>query len=149
MITSSNPSIWCLRRRLRRFSPKSAVEAVRISQTQAEIPALESSFLTTVKRCIAANIGNTDLNRAFIADKIHMNPDYISFLFHKQSGQALTTYILDERVELAKKLLSSSVVTINGVSEQCGFSSTSYFHKQFKRVTGMTPKQYKTAHTTV
>ena len=128
---------------------KSAVEAVRLNQAQAEIPAPESTFLTAVKHCIAANIGETELNRAFIADQIHMNPDYISFLFHKESGQALTTYILGERVELAKKLLASSAITIQSVSDQCGFSSTSYFHKQFKRVTGMTPQQYRVVHTTV
>lgn len=128
---------------------KSAVEAVRLSQAQAEIPAPESTFLTAVKNCIAANIGVAELNRAFIAEKIHMNPDYISFLFHKESGQALTTYILSERVELAKKLLASSAITIQSVTEQCGFSSTSYFHKQFKRITGMTPQQYRAIHTTV
>lgn len=128
---------------------KSAVEAVRLNQAQAEIPAPESTFLTAVKHCIAANIGKAELNRAFIADQIHMNPDYISFLFHKESGQALTTYILGERVELAKKLLASSAITIQSVSDQCGFSSTSYFHKQFKRVTGMTPQQYRVVHTTV
>ena len=70
-------------------------------------------------------------------------------MFHKESGQALTTYVLSERVELAKKLLASSTITIQSVTEQCGFSSTSYFHKQFKRVTGMTPQQYRAIHTTV
>lgn len=127
---------------------KSAVDAVRLSQAHTEIPAPESTFLSSVKRCIAANISEPDLNRSFIADQIHMNPDYISFLFHKESGQALTIYILNERVELAKKLLVSSSMTIQNVTEQCGFSSTSYFHKQFKRVTGMTPQQYRAVHTT-
>ena len=127
---------------------KSAVEAVRLSQAQVNIPTPESTFLTTVKHCIAANIGETELNRAFIADQVHMNPDYISFLFHKESGQALTTYIQNERIELAKKLLASSTKSIQEVTEQCGFSSTSYFHKQFKRVTGMTPQQYRSVHTT-
>ena len=87
------------------------------------------------------------MNRSFIAKVIHMNPDYISYLFHKESGQALTTYILNERISLAKKLLGSSNITIQEITEQCGFSTTSYFHKQFKRVTGMTPQQYRTAHT--
>ncbi|MBQ8093157.1 MAG: helix-turn-helix transcriptional regulator [Clostridia bacterium] len=75
-----------------------------------------------------------------------MNPDYISYLFHKESGQALTTYISNARIDLAKKLLASSQITIQEISDQCGFSSTSYFHKQFKRVTGMTPQQYKAVH---
>ncbi len=128
---------------------KSAVEAVLLSQARVNIPTPESTFLTAVKHCISANIGETELNRAFIADQVHMNPDYISFLFHKESGQALTTYIQNERIELAKKLLASSTKSIQDVTEQCGFSSTSYFHKQFKRVTGMTPQQYRSVHTTL
>lgn len=125
----------------------SAVEAVRLIRADADIPIPESTFLSSVKKSIAINIGEVDLNRTFIAKYIHMNPDYISYLFHKESGQALTSYILNERISLAKKLLGSSYLTIQAITEQCGFSSTSYFHKQFKRVTGMTPQQYRTSHT--
>lgn len=99
-----------------------------------------------MKQCVAANLDQEGLNRAFIAERIHMNPDYLSFLFHKESGQALTTYIMNERIALAKKLLTSTGMIIQGVTEKCGFSNTSYFHRQFKRFTGMTPQQYRTAH---
>lgn len=129
---------------------KSAAEAVRLNREEnreaEESPEEQSDFLSAVKKCIAANMDQEGLNRAFIAEQIHMNPDYLSFLFHKESGQALTTYIMNERIELAKKLLTSSSLTIQGVTEKCGFSNTSYFHKLFKRFTGMTPQQYKTAH---
>ena len=119
---------------------KSAVEAVRLSQE-------ETAFLSNVKNCIAANIDKEELNRAYIAEQIHMNPDYLSFLFHKESGQALSTYIMNERIELAKKLLTSSSLTIQSITEKCGFSNTSYFHKLFKRFTGMTPQQYRACRT--
>lgn len=125
---------------------KGAIEAAQLSRANVTIPVPEPTFLEEVKKCISLHIGEQDLNRTFIAEKVHMNPDYISYLFHKESGQTLTTYILNERIALAKKLLMSSNITIQDVTEQCGFSSTSYFHKQFKRVTGMAPQQYRTAH---
>ncbi len=122
----------------------SALNAIRLSGQNIPIP--ESNFLSSVKKCILQNIGNENLNRTFIAEQIHMNPDYVSFLFHKEYGQALTTYILNERISLAKKLLTSSNLTMQEICDQCGFSSTSYFHKQFKRITGITPQQFKKIH---
>ncbi len=126
---------------------KSAAEAVRLSQEETEIPQTQSTFLSSVKKCISANMDKEELNRAYIAEQIHMNPDYLSFLFHKESGQALSTYIMNERIELAKKLLTSSSLTIQSITEKCGFSNTSYFHKLFKRFTGMTPQQYRACRT--
>ncbi len=125
----------------------SAVDAVKLIRENTDIPVPESTFLVSTKELIVSNLGRADLSRSFIAKSIHMNPDYISYLFHKESGQALTTFILNERISLAKKLLGTSQITIQEITEQCGFSTTSYFHKQFKRVTGMTPQQYRTSHT--
>lgn len=122
----------------------SALDAIRLNDKNIPMP--ESTFLSTVKNCILKNIGNENLNRSFIAEQIHMNPDYVSFLFHKEYGQALTTYIMNERISLAKKLLISSTLTMQDISDQCGFSSTSYFHKQFKRIAGITPQQFKKIH---
>lgn len=122
----------------------SALEAIRLNGQ--DIPVPESNFLSIVKKCVLQNIGNENLNRAFIAEQIHMNPDYVSFLFHKEYGQALITYILNERISLAKKLLLSTNLTMQEICDQCGFSSTSYFHKQFKRIAGITPQQFKKIH---
>ena len=47
------------------------------------------------------------------------------------------------RVEKAKALLTQSTLSIAEISEQCGYSSESYFMKQFKKVTGRTPSEYR------
>lgn len=116
-----------------------------IPHKEDELPA-PSDFLSEVKKCIAQNLRSPDLNRTLIARSLFMNPEYLSHLFHKKSGQSLNSYILNERLTLAKKLLVSSHMSLQEISEYTGFSSSSYFHKLFKKEMGMTPQQYRYSH---
>lgn len=118
-------------------------EELSIAQELASDP---GDFTTVVKQYIQKNLGNTELNRNLIADEIHMNPDYMSHLFHKKAGISLSNYILDQRIQYAKKLLSTTNLSIQQISEKCGFSGISYFHRQFKKLTNQTPQHYRDLH---
>lgn len=100
-------------------------------------------FLSRVKKHIKDHLSSKNLSRNSIAEEIHMNPDYISHLFHKLSGQHLSTYISNERIYEAKKLLLTSNIPLQEVAIRSGYSNTSYFHKQFKKATGLTPQQFR------
>ena len=102
-----------------------------------------ASFVEAVKKFVKSNLSSEDLNRNTIADAIHMNPDYLSYLFHKQSGMLLNTYITNERINAAKKLLMTTDMSLQEIADATGFSNSSYFHKQFKKVTSVTPQQYR------
>lgn len=115
-------------------------EELSIAQELVSDP---GDFTTVVKQYIQKNLGNTELNRTLIADEIHMNPDYMSHLFHKKAGISLSNYILDQRIHYAKKLLSTTNLSIQQISEKCGFSGISYFHRQFKKLTNQTPQHYR------
>lgn len=123
----------------------SAINAVQMENREIEPPS--SNFMLSVKKFVLRSLGNESLNRTVIAEHVHMNPDYLSYLFHKESGQSLSTYILQERMALAQKLLVTTNLTLQDISEHTGFASTSYFHKQFKRTYGVTPQQYRSMHT--
>jgi two-component system response regulator YesN len=104
-----------------------------------------ASFVEAVKKFVKTHLNSEDLNRNTIADAIHMNPDYVSYLFHKQSGMLLNTYITNERINAAKKLLMTTDMSLQEIADATGFSNSSYFHKQFKKVTGVTPQQYRSS----
>ena len=92
---------------------------------------------------IRQNLSSPDLNRQLIADVVHMHPDYISNLFHKKTGVSLSNYILNERLKASKVMLVTSDLTLQQISAKAGFSSPTYFHRQFKRSFGITPQQYR------
>jgi AraC family transcriptional regulator len=82
-----------------------------------------------------------DLSLAEIADVINISPVYFSRLFKQAIGTSPHQYVIQQRVEQAKKMLSKTDLAISDIALQVGFSSQSHLAQQFKRVTGMTPKQ--------
>jgi len=79
----------------------------------------------------------------FYADKLCLTPKHLSKVIKTTSGKPAND-IIDERVTLeSKALLKSTNMTIQQISDELNFPSQSFFGKYFKRVTGMSPKEYK------
>ena len=79
----------------------------------------------------------------FYADKMNMTAKYMSTVVKLVSGKSASKWI-DEYVVLhAKALLSSTTKSINEVCYEMGFSSLSFFGRYFKRVTGLSPREYR------
>ena len=101
------------------------------------------SIMGSISQYIHTHLSECDLDRNNIADAVHVSPDYLSYLFHKESGKVLSSYINEERIALARKLLSATDKSLSEISEACGFANDTYFHKQFKKITGQTPSSYR------
>ena len=79
----------------------------------------------------------------FYADKLCLTPKHLSKVVKGTGGKSAND-LIDERVALeAKALLKSTNMTIQQISDELNFPSQSFFGKYFKRVTGMSPKEYK------
>ena len=79
----------------------------------------------------------------FYADKLCLTPKYLSTVIRQTSGKTAGEWI-DEYVVLeAKALLKSTKMTIQQISEELNFPSQSFFGKYFKRLAGVSPKEYK------
>lgn len=86
------------------------------------------------------------LSLTIISDKIHVHPTYLSNLFSKQTGISLIDYINRIRVIKAQSILQDPESRICLVAKQVGFSDQRYFGQVFKKMTGLTPLQYKTTY---
>ena len=84
-----------------------------------------------------------EIHRDELAELVYLNTDYMSRIFKKEKGISISSYILQKRVEEAKKLLVQSNLPINTVSLYIGYSNFSYFTKMFKENTGYTPLEYR------
>jgi AraC family transcriptional regulator len=85
-----------------------------------------------------------DLSVAKIAASVNISPSYFGSLFKKATGISLHQYVIKQRVERAKLLLTTTDLAIASIALQVGFSSQSHLTWHCKRLTGMTPKQIKT-----
>lgn len=77
---------------------------------------------------------------------VDLNPVYLSKLFKQQTGQGIVDYITDVRIEEAKTLLVETNNTIMAIAEEVGFLDDKYFSKQFKKVLGISPSEYRKLH---
>ncbi|MBD2308751.1 helix-turn-helix transcriptional regulator [Chroococcidiopsis sp. FACHB-1243] len=84
-----------------------------------------------------------DLSLLEIAKVINISPTYFASLFKRTTGISPHQYVIQQRVKRAKLLLSKTDLAIANIAIQVGFSSQSHLTQQFKRLTGMTPKQVR------
>jgi AraC family transcriptional regulator len=83
-----------------------------------------------------------DLSLVQIAEVINISPTYFASLFKSAIGISPHQYVIQQRVEQAKSLLKSKTdLSITDIALQVGFSSQSHLTQQFRRLTGITPKQ--------
>ncbi|WP_394924370.1 helix-turn-helix domain-containing protein [uncultured Robinsoniella sp.] len=84
-----------------------------------------------------------DIRRSDLADLVYLNTDYISRIFKKETGMSISNYLIQKRVEVAKRLLTQSKLPINTVSIHVGYSNFSYFTKMFRENSGCSPLEYR------
>lgn len=75
-----------------------------------------------------------------------MNLDYLSHIFSTKTGASLSSYIMDERMAVAKRLLATTGFSPQKICDQIGIANVSYFYRQFKKSSGVTPQQYREKH---
>lgn len=87
-----------------------------------------------------------DISRNTLTDIFYLDPDYASKLFKKETGLSFKNYIINKRIEVAKNLLTTTDLPINTVADNVGYGNYSYFTRLFKKVTDMTPAEYRNAN---
>lgn len=87
---------------------------------------------------------NQDIKLADLATLLNMSQFHFSHVFKQSIGMAPYQYLLQQRVERAKQLLKHTNQSIAEIAFLCGFNSHSHLSKQFRQITGMTPKAYRT-----
>ena len=107
----------------------------------------ENSSLTHIQVQQAIDYIHTHLDRELslveIAGVVNSSPTYFASLFKRATGTSPHQYVIRQRVERAKMMLLKTDLTISDIASQVGFSSQSHLTQQFKRFTGMTPKQVR------
>ena len=109
--------------------------------------AIPHSYSRLVNNCIHLIHVNlhSRLKIETIADTLHVSRDYLSQTFKKETGTALHQYILNQKLEEAKNMLSLGK-SINEVSYTLCFCNESHFIQAFKKKYHITPAVYAASH---
>ena len=84
-----------------------------------------------------------DLSLKRFSSELNQNASYLSTLFKKETGVALTDYVNSKRIEHALFLLNTTDLQIQTIANSCGIYDLSYFGKLFKKYVNMSPGSYR------
>lgn len=80
------------------------------------------------------------------AEHMHISTSYVSKLFINRLHTPYSVFVLNEKILYAQKLLADSDASVTEIAEKSGFSGNTYFSDCFKRVTGISPLQFRKAY---
>lgn len=84
-----------------------------------------------------------DLSLKTIAEELHLSVVYLGQLFKKETDLSFNQYLNQVRIKKAQEMLLETQQTINEISEAVGYNNTNYFSKMFKKLNGLTPKEFR------
>jgi len=95
------------------------------------------------RRYIEENYYLNELSLNLVAEELGVNSSYLSNIFKKECGISLSRYIINIRLEAARKLMDENPkITIVELSEKIGYTDAYYFSKSFKSSYGISPSRY-------
>ena len=83
------------------------------------------------------------VTRSDVADILDCSPRHVSRLFSRVLGKHFKEFVLECRIDKSKQLLTNTDDKIVDIALAMGFSDQNYFGACFKRLTGVTPGQYR------
>jgi two-component system response regulator YesN len=100
-----------------------------------------NKVISRTKRYVIENLSKPiSLHEA--ANKLNMSPGYLSTVFKQSTGVSFIDYVTEVRIEEAKRLLKENNHKIYEVAQLTGYENAYYFSKVFKKITGITPKEF-------
>ena len=79
----------------------------------------------------------------YIVEKLGYDYSYLSNLFSKYTGNTIQQFVIRHKIERVKELLTSDDMNITEIASALQYSSVGHLSNQFKKVTGMTPSDFK------
>ena len=84
-----------------------------------------------------------DITLSGLAERLYLNPNYLSTLFKNETGTTFTQALLRIRMEKAKELLRTTKLKIYEVGIRVGYADSTHFSRVFKNHENMSPYEYR------
>ena len=113
---------------------------------QAQLPTIYQSnsinaTMLKILQCIEENPRSLSLKS--LAEELGYNRNYLSNLIKKETGKNFKQLIIEQRLHVAHRLLLTTNVSIDAISEYVGFSNKTQFYQKFKAFFNETPQKVR------
>lgn len=100
-------------------------------------------LIDKVKHYISEHYDKEQLSLNDISSQVRVSPSHLSKTFSQATGQTITEFLTATRMDKAKELLKSTGHKTFEIAFSVGYNDQHYFSNLFKKVTGMTPMEYR------
>ena len=101
------------------------------------------SLIDTAKQYLAEHFESNDVSLNTVAAQVGVSSSYFSSIFKQETGQSFVEYLTKLRIDKACELLRCTTLRTSEIGERVGYNDPHYFSATFKKVTGVSPKNYK------
>ena len=84
-----------------------------------------------------------ELTLEIIGERLHYNPNYLSSIFKKEYGTSFSEYLMNYRLEMAKRWLTETDMTIKDIAERLQYHNPQNFIRSFRKKEQVTPGAYR------
>ncbi|CAL1516876.1 AraC family transcriptional regulator [Chitinophaga sp. MM2321] len=109
----------------------------------------KQQLVAAIKNIVVETVHYSELDElkenfsTLLAGKLQKDYHYLSNLFSELEGSTIEQYIIQQKIERVKELLDYNELSLSEIGYKMGYSSVAHLSGQFKKVTGLTPSQFK------
>ena len=114
-----------------------------VANDNDESTKVKSSYLVKRALIYMKESYKSNISLQVVSDKLYISTWHLSKILKKETGSTFVDLLNSIRIQEAKKLLCEPQYKIYEVCELIGFSDAAYFVKLFKKLSGVTPTEYR------
>ena len=112
------------------------------NENQVIVEKIKTLVIETINSYDKINLEKVKFSK-LISSELNKNYVSLSTLFSKQTGITIEKYIILQKIEKAKELLSYGNMQLSEIAYLLGYKSVQHLSRQFKEITGTTAKEFK------
>lgn len=102
----------------------------------------DNGIIVRIKHFLVKNY-ERDVKLKELSENFYLSPSYLSTYFKKETGSTISDYVIMLRIQEAKRMLQKSYLTVEEIANAVGYTNARYFSTLFKKITGLSPVQYR------
>ena len=114
-----------------------------LEELREEAGSSGDQFVERARGYIERNYMRQDLSLEETAQALAVSPDHLSRLMKRETGKSFVEYLTIHRVTRSMALMAQRDVKMFEIAELAGFSSQHYFSRVFRRISGLSPTEYR------
>ncbi len=117
-------------------------EAVRMKQENLGI-LRHSHVISRAEDYVVSNYCDPNISLISVAKHVGMSSAHLSTIFSETTGKTFISYLTAMRIEKAKELLAHTDMKLSAIAMEIGYNEPNYFSHVFRKMEGITPKEYR------